>query len=135
VVRYADVEKDPGLKFVTGSLVHRRIEHAGSAKNVEVDALLPDLRIPIRPTDESASATNTPNARKKYVYVTCPKRLTGIQLVYNTHESPELVPVVRDGDAVLMPSGYQPNVSVPGTDRRFYGDGSASRGGDRQFGS
>ena len=27
---------------------------------------------------------------------------------------PELVTAVRDGDAVLMPSGYHPNVSVQG---------------------
>jgi pectinesterase len=38
----------------------------------------------------------------------------GLQLVYNNTEYPELVIPVRDGDAVLMPAGYHPNVSVPG---------------------
>jgi 5-deoxy-glucuronate isomerase len=38
----------------------------------------------------------------------------GIQLVYNDKQYPELVTVVREGDAVLMPGGYHPNVSVPG---------------------
>jgi len=32
----------------------------------------------------------------------------GLQLVYNDREYPELVVPVRDGDAVLMPSGYHP---------------------------
>jgi 5-deoxy-glucuronate isomerase len=35
-------------------------------------------------------------------------------LVYNDTHYPELVTAVRDGDAVLMPNGYHPNVSVPG---------------------
>jgi 5-deoxy-glucuronate isomerase len=38
----------------------------------------------------------------------------GIQLVYNDKEYPELITAVRDGDAVLVPSGYHPNVAVPG---------------------
>jgi 5-deoxy-glucuronate isomerase len=37
----------------------------------------------------------------------------GIQLVYTDQQKPELVTVVRDGDAVLIPKGYHPNVSVP----------------------
>jgi 5-deoxy-glucuronate isomerase len=34
--------------------------------------------------------------------------------VYDNTEYPEMVVPVRDGDAVLMPSGYHPCVSVPG---------------------
>ena len=49
-----------------------------------------------------------------YVYFDMPAPAFGIQLVYNNTDYPELVTVVRDGDAVLMPSGYHPNVSVPG---------------------
>ncbi|MGC2531226.1 MAG: hypothetical protein WA639_26055 [Candidatus Acidiferrum sp.] len=37
-----------------------------------------------------------------------------IQLVYKDTEYPELIPAVRNGDAVLMPSVKYPNVSVPG---------------------
>jgi len=40
---------------------------------------------------------------------------------YNATQYPELVTPVRDGDAVLMPSGYHPNVSVPGHRLRFSG--------------
>jgi 5-deoxy-glucuronate isomerase len=35
-------------------------------------------------------------------------------MVYNNPERPEFVQVVRDGDLVLMPAGYHPNVSAPG---------------------
>jgi 5-deoxy-glucuronate isomerase len=58
-----------------------------------------------------------------------------IQLVYSNTEEPELVTVVRDGDAVLMPSGYHPNVSVPGHRICFLWAMAAHRElEDRQFG-
>ena len=50
-------------------------------------------------------------------------------------EYPELVTVVRDGDAVLMPSGYHPNVSVPGHRICFLWAMAAHREiEDRQYG-
>ena len=59
----------------------------------------------------------------------------GMQLVYNRTDDPEMVTVVRDGDAVLMPSGYHPNVSVPGDRICFLWAMAAHREGeDRQFG-
>jgi 5-deoxy-glucuronate isomerase len=49
-----------------------------------------------------------------YVYVDMPAPGYGVQLVYADGEEPEFATVVRDGDAVLIPKGYHPNVSVPG---------------------
>jgi 5-deoxy-D-glucuronate isomerase len=49
-----------------------------------------------------------------YVYFDMPEPAYGLQLVYNDTQYAELVTPVRDRDAVLMPSGYHPNVSVPG---------------------
>ena len=43
----------------------------------------------------------------------------GIQLVYDNTDRPEFAAVVRDGDAVLMPSGYHPNVAAPGHSINF----------------
>jgi hypothetical protein len=64
-----------------------------------------------------------------------PEPAYGIQLVYNDHEYPELVTVVRDGDAVLIPSGYHPNVAVPGHRIAFLWAMAAHRQvEDRQFG-
>ena len=56
-------------------------------------------------------------------------------MVYNDTRYPELVTVVRDGDAVLMPAGYHPNVSVPGHSIAFLWLMAAHREvEDRQFG-
>jgi 5-deoxy-glucuronate isomerase len=58
-----------------------------------------------------------------------------IQLVYNEHERPELVTVVRDGDAVLIPSGYHPNVADPGHRIAFlWAMAAQGEVEDRQFG-
>jgi len=70
-----------------------------------------------------------------YVYFAMPEPSFGIQMVYNDTEHPELVTAVRDGDAVLMPSGYHPNVSVPGHRISFLWAMAAHREKeDRQFG-
>jgi 5-deoxy-glucuronate isomerase len=70
-----------------------------------------------------------------YVYFNMPAPAFGIQMVYNNPYHPELVTVVRDGDAVLMPSGYHPNVSVPGHRICFLWAMAAHREVlDRQFG-
>ena len=53
-------------------------------------------------------------AEEMYVYFDMPPPGFGVQLVYTKPDDPEFVGVVRSGDAVLMPSGYHPNVSVPG---------------------
>jgi 5-deoxy-glucuronate isomerase len=59
----------------------------------------------------------------------------GIQLVSKNTEEPELVTVVRDGDAVLLPGGYHPNAGVPGHSIAFLWAMAAQREvGDRQFG-
>ncbi len=54
-----------------------------------------------------------------YVYFDMPAPAFGIQLVYTTPEQPEFVGFVRDGDAVLMPGGYDPNVAAPGHSINF----------------
>jgi 5-deoxy-glucuronate isomerase len=70
-----------------------------------------------------------------YVFFEMPAPAYGIQLVYNDKQCPELVTVVREGDAVLMPSGYHPNVSVPGHRIAFLWALAAHREvEDRQYG-
>lgn len=70
-----------------------------------------------------------------YVYFNMPAPAYGLQLVYNNTEYPELVVPVRDGDAVLMPRGYHPNVAIPGHAIRFLWAMAAHREQvDRQFG-
>lgn len=54
-----------------------------------------------------------------YVYFDMPEPDFGLQLVYTDGISAAEVEVVRDGDAVLLPEGYHPNVAIPGATLNF----------------
>jgi len=136
VVRFSQVENDPGLKFTTGGSGSSRKLHMLLAKNVEAGRLVAGFTI-----SEPGNWTSWPPhehakmLEEMYVYFDMPDPAFGIQLVYNRTDYPEVVTVVRDGDAVLMPSGYHPNVSVPGHRICFLWAMAAHREGeDRQFG-
>lgn len=136
VVRFSEIANDPGLKFTTGSASCRRHLNMLLAKNIQAGRLIVGF------TDsEPGNWTSWPPhehaamLEEMYVYFNMPDPAFGIQLVYNDAETPELVTVVRDGDAVLMPSGYHPNVSVPGHRICFLWAMAAHREvQDRQFG-
>ena len=136
VVRYSDVQKDPGLKFVTGGPGSSRELNMLIAKNVEAGRLVAGFTY----SDPGNWTSWPPHEHAKmleeiYVYFDMPEPAYGIQLVYNDTEYPELITAVRDGDAVLMPSGYHPNVSVPGHRIAFLWAMAAHREvEDRQFG-
>ncbi len=136
VVRYAEVSNDAGLKFVTGSAGSKRDLSMLIAKNVEAGRLVAGFTY-----SDPGNWTSWPPhehatmLEEMYVYFDMPEPAYGIQLVYNDTQYPELVTVVRDGDAVLMPSGYHPNVSVPGHRIAFLWAMAAHREvEDRQFG-
>jgi 5-deoxy-glucuronate isomerase len=70
-----------------------------------------------------------------YLYVDMPAPTFGVQLVYSDTREPELVTVVREGDVVLMPAGYHPNVAIPGGAVNFVWMMAAHReDDDRQYG-
>ncbi len=54
-----------------------------------------------------------------YVFVDMPEPSFGLQLVYTDGINKADVEVVRDGDAVLLPEGYHPNVAIPGATLNF----------------
>ena len=115
VIRYADVAKDAGLKFVTGSPTSKREVNLLIASNVKAGRLIAGFTS----SDPGNWTSWPPHEHGKmleeiYVYFDMPEPAYGLQLVYNDTHSPELVTAVRDGDSVLIPSGYHPNVSVPG---------------------
>ena len=59
----------------------------------------------------------------------------GLQLVYTNSAEPELVTAVREGDVVVMPEGYHPNVAAPGGCINFLWMMAAhEEGAGRQFG-
>jgi 5-deoxy-glucuronate isomerase len=115
LVRYADVANDPALKLVAGSPGSRREVSILMAKNVEAGRLIAGFTR----SDPGNWTSWPPHEHAKmleelYVFFDMPEPAFGIQLVYNDKQYPELVTAVREGDAVLVPSGYHPNVSVPG---------------------
>jgi len=70
-----------------------------------------------------------------YVFFDMPPPAFGVQLVYTDKSDPEVATIVREGDVVLMPAGYHPNVAAPGGQINFLWMMAANREGeDRQFG-
>ena len=136
VVRYADVEKDSSLKFKTGGPATTRTVNITLGKNVEAGRILAGFT-----TSEPGHWTSWPPhehaaiLEELYVYYDMPPPAFGVQFVYTNLEEPEFVGVVRDGDAVIMPKVFHPNVSVPGYPINFVWMMAAHREvEDRQFG-
>jgi 5-deoxy-glucuronate isomerase len=136
IVRFADVQNDSSLHFHTGGPSSERDVNIVIGKNVEAGRILAGVTFSKPgnwtswPPHEHASMLE-----EAYLYIDMPAPSWGLQLVYNDPSDPELVTVVRDGDVVLMPQGYHPNVSAPGSSINFLWMMAAIReGDDRQFG-
>ena len=136
VVRYGEVAVDPSLKFTVGAASQQRQVSVILGKNVQANRLLLGFTV----SDPGNWTSWPPHEHAKmleemYVFFDMPDPAYGIQLIYNDTEYPELVTVVRDGDAVTIPSGYHPNVSVPGHRITFLWALAAHREHeDRQYG-
>ena len=60
---------------------------------------------------------------------------SSVQFVFNENQQPELATFVREGDVVMIPQGYHPNVAAPGGQVNFLWMMAAIREDeDRQFG-
>jgi 5-deoxy-glucuronate isomerase len=136
VVRYEQVSRNPALKFSTGTPGQMRHLNILLGKNVQAGRLMAGFTV-----SEPGNWTSWPPhehaamLEEMYVYFHMPEPAFGLQLVYNDTDYPEMVTPVRQGDAVLMPSGYHPNVSVPGHRICFLWAMAAHREKeDRQFG-
>jgi 5-deoxy-glucuronate isomerase len=136
LVRFADVQKNPALHFKTGGPSAERDLNVLIGKNVEAGRILAGVTF-----SKPGNWTSWPPheharlAEEAYLYIDMPDPGWGIQLVYNDPRNPELVAVVKEGDVVLMPQGYHPNVSAPGGTINFLWMMAAIREGeDRQFG-
>jgi 5-deoxy-glucuronate isomerase len=136
VVRASEIAKDAGLQFTTGTPGCIRHLQMLLAKNIQAGRLIAG----ITQADPGNWTSWPPHEHAAlleeiYVYFDMPEPAYGIQLVYSDTQNPELVTVVRDGDAVLIPGGYHPNVSVPGHRICFLWAMAAHREVvDRQFG-
>jgi 5-deoxy-glucuronate isomerase len=135
-VSFAEVQKDPGLHFKTGGDNAARTINLLLAKNVEAGRIVAGVTF-----SEPGHWTSWPPhehsemLEEAYLYVSMPAPAFGIQLVYTNPSDPELATIVHEGDIVLMPRGYHPNVAAPGCSIGFLWMMAAEREAvDRQFG-
>jgi 5-deoxy-glucuronate isomerase len=136
VVRYAEIKKDPALKFTAGGASTTRDLNIIIGNNVRAGRILAGFTRSMPGNWTSwPPHEHTKLLEEVYVYFDMPEPAFGIQLVYTQPDRPELVSLVRDGDAVLMPAGYHPNVAAPGHSINFIWMMAAHREvEDRQFG-
>jgi 5-deoxy-glucuronate isomerase len=135
-VSFADVRKDPALHFIAGKPPMERDLNILLGKNVEAGRIMAGVTF----SSDGNWTSFPPHEHQEmleeaYLYIDMPAPQWGIQMVYTNLNEPELVQIVREGDVVLMPQGYHPNVAAPGGSINFLWMMAANREGvDRQFG-
>lgn len=135
-VAYEDVRADEKLHFVAGKESSKREIDILLGTNVEAGRLVVGVTSSLPgnwtswPPHEHAAMLE-----EIYVFFDMPEPSFGLQLVYTDGISAAEVEVVRDGDAVLLPEGYHPNVAIPGSALNFVWMMAAHREVvDRQWG-
>jgi 5-deoxy-glucuronate isomerase len=135
-ISFAEIQKDPGLHFIAGGATTERNLNILIGKNVEAGKIVAGVTFSAPgnwtswPPHEHAAMLE-----EAYVYIAMPAPAWGVQFVYTNPAEPELAAVVREGDCVVMPKGYHPNVAAPGGSIGFLWMMAAHREVvDRQFG-
>ena len=135
-VSFAQVRENASLHFKAGGPASARDLHIVIGKNVEAGRILAGVTF-----SEPGNWTSWPphehgaTLEEAYLYINMPAPAWGIQLVYTNPREPELAVVVREGDCVVMPEGYHPNVAAPGSSIGFLWMMAAHREVvDREFG-
>jgi 5-deoxy-glucuronate isomerase len=115
-----NVEGDEKLHFVVGTDGARREISNLLGSNIQAGRLIVGITRSLPgnwtswPPDEHAAMLE-----EIYVYVDMPSPAFGLQFVYTDEISPAQIEVVREGDAILLPAGYHPNVSMQGSCLNF----------------
>jgi 5-deoxy-glucuronate isomerase len=135
-VAHAQVTRDPALHFRAGGPGSSRELNILIGKNVDAGRLLAGVTF-----SDPGNWTSWPPhehaamLEEVYLYIDMPAPAFGVQYVYTDRQSPELATFVREGDCVIIPQGYHPNVAAPGGRIGFLWFMAAHREGvDRQFG-
>lgn len=135
-VPYASVCADEKLHFIAGKDSSKREIDIMLGTNVKAGRLVVGVTSSLPgnwtswPPHEHAAMLE-----EIYVFFDMPEPAFGLQLVYTDEISAAEVEVVRDGDAVLLPEGYHPNVAIPGSALNFVWMMAAHREVvDRQWG-
>ena len=135
-VSFAGVRQDPGLHFEAGGPSAKRDLNVLLGKNVQAGRIMAGVTF-----SQPGNWTSWPPhehaamLEEAYLYIDMPAPSFGVQLVYTNAREPEVATIVREGDIVLMPKGYHPNVAAPGGAINFLWMMAAVReDDDRQYG-
>ena len=130
------MQKDPRLRFNAGKETNQREVNVLIGKNVDAGRIMAGVTFSAPgnwtswPPHEHAAMLE-----EAYLYIDMPAPSFGLQLVYTDAKEPELATIVREGDVVLMPQGYHPNVAAPGGSINFLWMMAANREReDRKYG-
>jgi len=136
VVRFEEIRKDPTLHVDAGGPTAKRDLNVLIGKNVQAGRIMAGVTF-----SQPGNWTSWPPhehaamLEEAYLYIDMPAPAFGVQLVYTNAREPEVATIVREGDVVLMPQGYHPNVAAPGGQINFLWMMAAHRENvDRQYG-
>ena len=135
-VSFEEVRRNPKLHIIAGEPPNQRDMNVLIGSNVRAGRILTGVTFS-RPGNWTSWPPHEHSRmlEEAYLYIDMPEPSFGIQLVYTDPANPELVQVVREGDVVLMPKGYHPNVAAPGGQINFMWMMAAVREGeDRKYG-
>ena len=119
-VRYSDVRQNPKLHLIAGAPPNERDMNVLIGSNVQAGRIMTGVTFS-RPGNWTSWPPHEHSSmlEEAYLYIDMPEPSFGVQFVYTDPRDPELVQVVREGDVVLMPKGYHPNVAAPGHSINF----------------
>ena len=135
-VSYKEVRNNPRLHLIAGKPPAERDLNVLIGANVEAGRIMAGVTF----STPGNWTSWPPHEHSKlleeaYLFIDMPAPSFGVQFVYTDPNKPELVQVVREGDCVLMPQGYHPNVAAPGGQINFLWMMAAIKEGeDRLYG-
>ena len=135
-VSYKEVRENPRLHLIAGKPPAERDLNVLIGANVQAGRIMAGVTF----STPGNWTSWPPHEHSKlleeaYLFIDMPAPSFGVQFVYTDPNKPELVKVVREGDCVLMPQGYHPNVAAPGGQINFLWMMAAVREGeDRLYG-
>ncbi len=135
-VSYTEVRQNPKLHLIAGKPPAERDLNVLIGANVEAGRIMAGVTF----STPGNWTSWPPHEHSKlleeaYLFIDMPSPSFGVQFVYTDPKKPELVQVVREGDCVLMPQGYHPNVAAPGGQINFLWMMAAIKEGeDRLYG-
>ena len=135
-VSFKEVRENPRLHLIAGKPPAERDLNVLIGANVEAGRIMAGVTF----SSPGNWTSWPPHEHSKlleeaYLYIDMPAPSFGVQFVYTDPQQPELVQVVREGDCVLMPQGYHPNVAAPGGQINFlWMMAAVTEGEDRLYG-